>query len=46
MYQEAEKNFGRKLPGRIMGYFTEFLFAAWIKMNNKTVWWARWKKTR
>lgn len=46
MYQEAEKSFGRKLPGRIMGYFTEFLFAAWIKMNNKTVWWAQWKKTR
>lgn len=35
MYQDAEKQFGRKLPNRIMGYFTEFLFGAWIIWKNK-----------
>ena len=34
-YMEAEKYYGRCLPGRIMGYFTEFLLGAWIKYNNK-----------
>lgn len=34
-YTEAEKYYGRYLPGRIIGYFTEFLLGAWIKYNNK-----------
>lgn len=35
MYQEAEKSCNRRLPRRIMGYFTEFLFAAWLNLNHK-----------
>lgn len=35
MYAEAEKYFKRELPKRIMGYFTEFLFAAWLTQHNK-----------
>ena len=42
-YQEAEKHFGRELPPRIMGYFTEFLFAAWLNMNHKKIGWQRWE---
>lgn len=45
MYQKAENDFGRKLPNRIMGYFTEFLFAAWLKINKKKIGWAKWIKT-
>lgn len=36
-YMEAEKYYGRCLPSRIMGYFTEFLFGAWLKFNNKKI---------
>lgn len=36
-YMEAEKSYGRQLPGRIIGYFTEFLFGAWLKFNNKKI---------
>lgn len=36
-YMEAEKSYGRQLPGRIIGYFTEFLFGAWLKYNNKKI---------
>ena len=36
-YMEAEKHNGRKLPGRIVGYFTEFLFGAWLCYNNKKI---------
>lgn len=35
MYQEAEKYFNRELPKRICGYFTEFLFGAWLNWKNK-----------
>lgn len=35
-YMEAEKYFGRDLPKRILGYFTEFLFEAWLRINHKT----------
>jgi len=35
MYEEAEKYFKRELPKRIMGYFMEFLFAAWLAQHNK-----------
>jgi len=34
-YMEAEKYYNRKLPKRILGYFTEFLFEAWLKIHNK-----------
>ena len=34
-YLLAEEQFGRKLPKRIIGYFTEFLFGAWITWNHK-----------
>ena len=33
-YRMAEGYFNRKLPPRICGYFTEFLFGAWIIKNN------------
>lgn len=46
MYEEAEKHFKRELPKRIMGYFTEFLFAAWLGMNNKKIGWRKWKFIR
>lgn len=42
-YMEAEKSYGRQLPGRIIGYFTEFLFGAWLKFNNKKI---KFKKVR
>ena len=34
-YMDAERSYGRELPGRILGYFTEFLFEAWLRLNNK-----------
>ena len=34
-YMDAEKHYNRKLPRRILGYFTEFLFEAWLRINNK-----------
>lgn len=34
-YIKAETYFNRKLPARICGYFTEFLFGAWLKWKNK-----------
>lgn len=37
MYEEAEKYFKRELPKRIMGYFTEFLFAAWLNIHKKKI---------
>lgn len=37
MYMEAEKSFGRKLPKRIIGYFTEFLFGAWLTYEHKKI---------
>lgn len=36
-YIDAEKHFGRSLPKRIIGYFTEFLFGAWLTYNNKKI---------
>lgn len=36
-YMQAEQEAGRKLPGRIMGYFTEFLFGAWLTYHNKKI---------
>lgn len=45
-YRQAEKFFGRTLPKRICGYFTEFLFLAWLKLNNKKIKWAKWKRIR
>lgn len=35
MFQEAEKYYNRELPKRIIGYFTEFLFGAWLIWKNK-----------
>lgn len=34
-YFEAERFYGRTVPNRMMGYFTEFLLGAWILYNNK-----------
>ena len=34
-YVEAEQHYNRRLPGRILGYFTEFLFGAWILFTKK-----------
>ena len=42
-YIEAEKSCGRILPKRIIGYFTEFLFGAWLKYHNKKI---KFKKMR
>ncbi len=42
-YEKAEHFYGRQLPRRIMGYFTEFLFAAWLNLNNKKIGWQKWK---
>ena len=36
-YMDAEKYYGRNLPGRIVGYFTEFLFGAWLTYNKKKI---------
>ena len=36
-YHEAEIYCDRKLPKRILGYFTEFLFGAWLTYNNKKI---------
>ena len=36
-YIEAEKYYGRDIPLRIIGYFTEFLFGAWLNLNNKVI---------
>jgi len=36
-YMEAEKHYGRKLPSRIIGYFTEFLFGAWLTYQHKKI---------
>ena len=35
MYCTAEKYFNREIPKRICGYFTEFLFGAWLNWKNK-----------
>lgn len=42
-YIEAERFYGRKLPGRILGYFTEFLFGAWLKYCGKKIKFMRWR---
>lgn len=34
-YCNAEKYYERKIPKRICGYFTEFLFGAWLIWKNK-----------
>lgn len=36
-YMEAENHYNRKLPERIIGYFTEFLFGAWLIYNKKKI---------
>lgn len=36
-YMEAEKHYGRELPRRIIGYFTEFLFGAWLIYNKMKI---------
>ena len=36
-YMKAEKYYGRELPPRILGYFAEFLFGAWLNWNNKKI---------
>lgn len=36
-FVEAERYFGRKLTPRIIGYFTEFLFGAYLYMKKKKV---------
>ena len=46
MFQEAEKYYNRPLTSRIIGYFTEFLFAAWLNMHNKKIGWSKWRMVR
>lgn len=46
MFQEAEKFYNRKLTPRIIGYFTEFLFAAWLNIHNKKISWTKWRLVR
>lgn len=36
-YMQVEKEAGRQLPSRIMGYFTEFLFGAWLTYHHKKI---------
>lgn len=36
-YFEAERYFKREVPYRIIGYFTEFLFGAWLQLKNKKI---------
>ena len=43
-YYKAELAYNRIPPNRIFGYFAEFLFAAWLKMENKKIKWINWKK--
>lgn len=43
MFQAAESHFGRALTPRIMGYFTEFLFAAWVNLHQKKIGWSKWR---
>lgn len=45
-YIEAERQFGRTLPKRILGYFTEFLFGAWLKYHNKKIKFNKMRLTR
>lgn len=45
-YMEAERNVGREIPKRIMGYFTEFLFGAWLKYNDKKIQFKRIRMVR
>ena len=35
----CEQSYNRQLPYRICGYFTEFLFAAWLELKHKKVFW-------
>lgn len=39
MYRQAEEFYGRGLPNRICGYFTEFLFGAWLTWKHKSICW-------
>lgn len=45
-YIEAERYYKREIPSRILGYFTEFLFGAWLKYNKKKIKFSKWRKTR
>ena len=45
-YMNAEKNFGRNIPGRMIGYFTEFLFGAWLSYNNKKIYFNKMRMIR
>jgi len=45
-YMNAEKNFGRNIPGRMIGYFTEFLFGAWLLYNNKKIYFNKMRMVR
>lgn len=42
-YQKAEMYYNREIPKRIMGYFTEFLFRAWLEFNHKKIYFAKRK---
>lgn len=45
-YMDAESYCKRNLPGRIIGYFTEFLFGAWLLYNNKKIYFNKMLITR
>ena len=40
------KSFGREIPKRMIGYFTEFLFGAWAVYNKKKITFGKLKFVR
>ena len=45
-YHKAELAYNRFPPNRIFGYFAEFLFAAWLELKHKKVFWNNYKIVR
>jgi len=43
-YMACELHYGRSLPPRICGYFTEFLFGAWLEYTGKKMTFSKWRK--
>ena len=41
-YILAESKCKRKIPPRIIGYFAEFLFAAWLELHDKKIGWQKY----
>lgn len=45
-YMKCEVAYGRDLPSRICGYFTEFLFGAWLEYTGRKMYFSNWKKVK